>query len=77
MKGEVTAVFLNRVLLLWDRATPQEHVWRATREAVSHNHTHSHLTDLADAFETSLRTTKFPGSLLSKHAYHEIAVRSK
>ena len=88
MTSEVSALFLNRlllaypekpILLLWDRATwhrgeavraileanprleimwfppgspelnPQEHVWKAAREAVAHNHTRSRLPELADA----------------------------
>ena len=90
MVSEVSAIFLNRllltypdkpILLLWDRATwhrgksvraileanprleilwfppgspelnPQEHVWKAAREAVAHNHTRSKMPELAEAFE--------------------------
>lgn len=48
---------------------PQEHVWKATRTAVSHNHRHGRLGELADAFEHHLRSTVFPCSLLQKHDY--------
>jgi len=48
---------------------PQEHVWKATRNAVSHNHRHGKLSELADAFEHHLRSTAFPCSLLQKHDY--------
>lgn len=48
---------------------PQEHVWKATRTAVSHNHRHTQLTQLADAFEQHLGSTAFPCSLLQKHNY--------
>ena len=48
---------------------PQEHVWKATREAVSHNHTHTNLQHLADAFERHLSNTRFPCSLLQQHGY--------
>ena len=107
MKGEVSALFLNRlllaypdpdvpILLLWDRATwhrgievravleanprleivwfppgcpelnPQEHVWKAVREAISHNHQYAKLEALAPVFEEYLSNTKFPCSLLTK-----------
>jgi len=116
MNGEVSALFLNRlllaypdspILLLWDRATwhkgaevravlaanprleivwfppgcpelnPQEHVWKATREAVSHNHRHAKMETLAPAFEQHLRTERFACSLLEKHAYEPLCARFK
>jgi transposase len=51
---------------------PQEHVWKAAREAVSHNHQMAKLADLASRFERFLNETTFPCSLLDKHAYHNI-----
>lgn len=51
---------------------PQEHVWKAAREAVSHNHTRSQLAALADAFDQHLTTTHFACPLLEQHGYHEI-----
>ena len=111
MTSEVSALFLNRllltypdrpILLLWDRATwhrgeavraileanprleilwfppgspelnPQEHVWKAAREAVAHNHTRSKLPELVEAFDEHLTTTQFPCSLLDRYAYREI-----
>jgi transposase len=48
---------------------PQEHVWKATREAVSHNHTRTQLPALAAAFEEHLTTERFACSLLQKHGY--------
>jgi len=116
MTGEVSALFLNRlllaypevpILLLWDRATwhkgpevravltahprlevmwlppgcpelnPQEHVWKAVREAVSHNHRQVRLASLANAFEQHLRTTCFPCSLLAKHGYENVCASFK
>ena len=116
MNAEVTALFLNRVLLaypevpilmLWDRApwhkgeairsvlaahprlellcfpagspelNPQEHVWKATRIAVSHNHCRTNLSELAEEFATHLKCTKFPCSLLDKHAHSELCTNSK
>ncbi|MDQ3250003.1 MAG: transposase [Chloroflexota bacterium] len=49
---------------------PQEHVWKATREAVSHNHGHAKLETLAIQFENHLTNTIFPSSLLDQHGYH-------
>ncbi len=51
---------------------PQEHVWKATREAVSHNHAHAKLDTLSTQFETHLTTTSFPCSLLHQHGYHHL-----
>ncbi len=39
---------------------PQEHVWKATREAVSHNHAQRQLGPLAEQFEAHLTSTTFP-----------------
>ena len=66
-----------RLEVLWfppgcPELNPQEHVWKAARETVSHNHRCEKLSVLAEEFETCLRTTRFPCSLLDKHAYREI-----
>ena len=53
---------------------PQEHVWKATREAVSHNHTTPKLDLLADDFERHLSEAIFPSSLLSQHDYQRISM---
>jgi len=53
---------------------PQEQVWKATREAVSHNHTTSKLDVLATDFERHLTDTTFPTSLLSLHDYQRISM---
>lgn len=63
-----------RLEILWFPAAcpelnPQEHVWKAAREAVSHNHTHAKLPELAKAFEQHLTTARFPCSLLKHHGY--------
>ena len=52
---------------------PQEHVWKAARTAVSHNHGYTKLPQLADEFETYLTNTSFPCSLLERHAYDLIS----
>lgn len=116
MNAQVSALFLNRVLLaypacpillLWDRApwhrgapireiqkanprleilwlppgspelNPQEHVWKAAREAVSHNHSRPKLSELAATFETHLTTSRFACSLLEKHGYDLLCTRFK
>ncbi|RIK38568.1 MAG: IS630 family transposase [Chloroflexi bacterium] len=53
---------------------PQEHVWKATREAVSHNHQMSKLDQLAHAVEAHLTSTTFPCSLLDQHDYHRLSM---
>jgi len=48
---------------------PQEHVWKATRRAVSHNHACCRLPDLAAKFESHLKSSTFPCSLLHNFAF--------
>ena len=45
---------------------PQEHVWKAARTHISHNHDRSKLAELADRFEHFLRTNTFNYSFLEK-----------
>ena len=56
---------------------PQEHVWKAARENVSHNHLVAKLDQLATDFENYLKTTKFTSSLLTNHDYQRICAMSK
>jgi transposase len=51
---------------------PQEHVWKATRRAVSHNHSHSRLDDLADRFEQHLSNNKFACSMLDRYGFNAL-----
>jgi transposase len=51
---------------------PQEHVWKAARKAVSHNHTIASLPALADKFEKFLQSTSFPSSFLDRFGYTAI-----
>ena len=51
---------------------PQEHVWKATRRAVSHNHNEPKLLGLADHFEKHLTTTQFQSSFLDRYGYNSI-----
>ena len=46
---------------------PQEHVWKATRKAISHNHTIQKLPDLADRFERHLTTNTFKSPFLDHY----------
>ncbi len=71
-----------RLEILWlppgsPELNPQEHVWKAAREAVSHNHSWTKLPALAEAFETHLKTTQFACSLLEKHGYDLLCTRFK
>jgi len=51
---------------------PQEHVWKATRQAVSHNHTVKRLPDLADRFEKHLAENTFESSFLDHYGVKTI-----
>lgn len=55
---------------------PQEHVWKATREAVSHNHTVAELPTLAEQFETHLKRTTFSSSFLEHRGFFTVHPRS-
>lgn len=51
---------------------PQEHVWKATRAAVSHNHTLKQLATLAERFEHHLTANSFPSSFLDAYGFNSI-----
>jgi transposase len=51
---------------------PQEHVWKAVRKEVSHNHIEARLPDLADRFLRTLNSGAFESSFLDKYGYHAI-----
>ena len=51
---------------------PQEHVWKATRHEISHNHTVLRLPELADEFEAHLTASSFPSSFLQRYGYDTI-----
>ncbi|NJM06914.1 IS630 family transposase [Candidatus Gracilibacteria bacterium] len=46
---------------------PQEHVWKAVRRTVHHNHAHPDLVSLAAAFRHELETRRFPSSFVVKY----------
>ena len=56
---------------------PQEQVWKATRQAVSHNHAAKKLDTLAKDFETHLTSTTFPCSFLHKYDYPALCMMFK
>ena len=84
-RSKLVKTFLHdhpRLEILWlppasPELNPQEHVWKATREAVSHNHSCSKLDPLADAFEAHLNGTTFPCSLLDFHHYSHLCMMFK
>ena len=45
---------------------PQEHIWKAARQHISHNHGQTTLSPLADRFENFLTTQTFNYSFLEK-----------
>lgn len=51
---------------------PQEHVWKAARKAVSHNHSIASLPALADKFVEFLSKTSFPSSFLDRYGYNPV-----
>jgi len=48
---------------------PQEHVWKATRKAVSHHHLVQKLSDLVVQFLAHLTSTSFPSSFLETFGF--------
>ena len=51
---------------------PQEHVWKAVRKEVSHNHLEARLPDLADRFLSKLNSSSFQSSFLDKYGFTAI-----
>ena len=51
---------------------PQEHIWKLTREKVSHNHQLPKLNVLAEAFEAHLVNTVFKSTFLDNYGYSSI-----
>jgi transposase len=49
---------------------PHEQGWKATRQALSHNHTTATLPDLADQFEAHLMRTTFPTAFLEHRGFY-------
>lgn len=51
---------------------PQEQVWKAVRQEVSHNPLEARLPELADRFLVSLNSSPFKSSFLDKYGYNAI-----
>lgn len=51
---------------------PQEHVWKAARTAISHNHRLPRLEPLADKFLHYLTQTRFHSYMLDMYGYNQI-----
>ena len=56
---------------------PQEHVWKTTRRAVSHNHTLPRLPELAERFEQHLVSNTFQSSMLERYGLDGISATFK
>jgi transposase len=56
---------------------PQEHVWKAARRAVSHNHRLSRLPDLAVKFQEHLTSNTFKSSFLDRYDFNAICAMFK
>jgi transposase len=57
---------LMRLPVATPELNPQEHAWKATRRAISHNHRTRRLPELADNFARHLHSTTFHSSLLDR-----------
>jgi transposase len=67
----------SRLEIIWfpvaaPELNPQEHVWKAARRAVSHNHQIQRLPDLADRFEQHLTSNTFESSFLDRYGFSAI-----
>lgn len=51
---------------------PQEHVWKAARQEISHNHSERRLQPLADRFKQYLTNHTFTSSLLDRYGFNAI-----
>jgi hypothetical protein len=53
----------------------QEHVWKATREAVSHKHADAQLATLVGRFEAHMWDTTVPMSFLEHRGFYTVRPR--
>jgi transposase len=51
---------------------PQEHVWKAARQEISHNHDERHLQPLAESFRQYLADHTFTSSLLHRYGFDAV-----
>lgn len=52
---------------------PQEHVWKAVRSIISHNHRQEKLDVLATQFEQHLNSQTFTSSFLDSYGFNALA----
>ena len=52
---------------------PQEHVWKAVRSAISHNHRQLKLDALADQFEHHLNSHPFRSTFSDSHGFNALS----
>ena len=55
---------------------PQEHVWKAVRRDVSHNHLETRLPELADRFLNKLNSSIFKDTFLDRYGYTGLRPKS-
>ncbi len=74
--GDVLAAHPRLEMLRFPGAAPdlnpQEQVWKATRQAMSHNHNTATLPDLADQFEAHLLRTTFSTAFLEHRGFYNV-----
>ena len=51
---------------------PQEKVWKAARQTISHNHRFAQLPDLGAAFQQYLETETFPCNMLDVYGFNAV-----
>ena len=56
---------------------PQEHVWKAVRTTISHNHEETQLNTLAERFQQHLNETTFNYSFVEKCDFESLCARFK
>lgn len=56
---------------------PQEHVWKAVRTAISHNHEETQLQSLVERFQQHLDDTTFDYSFVEKYDFESLCARFK
>jgi len=56
---------------------PQEHVWKAARTTISHNHAETQLRTLAERFQKHLNETTFDYSFVEKYNFESLCARFK
>ncbi len=66
-----------RLEIIWypvatPQLNPQEHVWKAARRQISHNHEQAELDVLANQFEDYLNSSCFESAFLDQYGYNQV-----